>query len=370
MHANHFAPHKCYASSTSTSYLSQALPCHRWCLLHFFHYYIFSFLLRSSFYHSSPWFRFYFSRFRYFLFTLLFSQILMSENLQVIEARCPPLRQTDRPRPAQSPRTTRMPKRSARREASHPGSDTNTSSRAGADLQTTDQTRLQSRDSSSLPAHAQSTTPHIRLVEPASPSSEPRVVLPTTGHVDVDQEVQNQHSVRTHDSRSPSNASATSLRVPPLPTSRVAWHEYIPQELPMETVQSYIQELLVIQVDDVEESSSPSRIPLCPFILGHIQPSSRIIPHVPLYIPNCPTYIFFLLYVIREIRSNSHNDYVAVFSVIYVGHTGRRPSLIGSRTSHYFVEQVQANVTRERERARELILQAQHFFFPLQRTGV
>ena len=136
------------------------------------------------------------------------------------------------------------------------------------------------------------------------------------------------------------------------------WREYSAEESPMETVQSYIQDLLVIDgtIDEDKAQGTKSKLPLCPFILAHLQPSNRIIPNVPLTIPSCPAYTCYLLYVIKEAQC-THNDlmgYTAVFSIF---RGNNMPTLIGAKTNYSFVEQVRSNIIKERERARRLVIE-------------
>jgi len=125
----------------------------------------------------------------------------------------------------------------------------------------------------------------------------------------------------------------------------------------METVQKFIQELMVIDITYAQDTTSMNKVPLCPFILAHLQPSNCIIPHMPLYLPSSPTYVFYLLYVLKEtIPASQTTEYTAVFSMVFTGHLSRHPSLVGSRASIQFVEKVQANIAREKQRINELFL--------------
>jgi hypothetical protein len=161
--------------------------------------------------------------------------------------------------------------------------------------------------------------------------------------------------------------SSALLPIPP-------WREYFPEQSPMETVQNYIQDLHVIEITHTKGSQNAKHgIPLCPFIIAHLQSSNRIIPYVPLTIPSCPGYIFLLLYVLKETTVSNfnqiHTEYTAVFSCILTGQ-GRYPSTIAAKASYSFVEQVRSNVLREKERARKLMFEARRDLFPLRTWGI
>jgi hypothetical protein len=204
-----------------------------------------------------------------------------------------------------------------------------------------------------------------RRLSSSSRSSEDKTIQPSTS------------------SFSPSNITSTPISSMILPSSFHMpirqWCEYSTEESPMETVQSYVQDLPVLEVtiDRRKDQSTRPGISLCPFILAHLQPSNRIIPLVPLTIPSCPAYRFYLLYVLKETtlfiyegNLTDHTAYTAVFSVFRTGHGTGYPILIGTKTNQAFVEQVRSNIQRERERARKLITEAHHVLFPLRPFGL
>jgi hypothetical protein len=145
----------------------------------------------------------------------------------------------------------------------------------------------------------------------------------------------------------PQNPSSISL--PPK-----YWYEHSPRQWPMETVQSYIQDLHIVQVPRFEDV----KIPLCPFILSHLQPSDHILPHLPLFLPSCPGYLIFLLYALKEIPpspipTNQPQTHLVVFSVIFPEH--RCPSIIGSKVDQGFIERIRYNIREERVRTNQFI---------------
>ena len=224
-----------------------------------------------------------------------------------------------------------------------------------------------SQPSYTLTAHTQSTSPQPICVEPTSSSSEPGVIPSSTVHVPHGR-IRPPRPV-LNDTEPSSDGSATSHRLPPQPSSHLVWHEYPSREEPMETVQRFIQELMVIDITHVQDTTN--KVPLCPFILAHLQPSNRIIPHIPLSLPSCPAYVFYLLYVLKETLPTSQStEYIAVFSMIFTGPSSGHPSLVGSRASIQFVEKIQANVEREKQRINELFLRLRNVYFPLRRYGI
>jgi hypothetical protein len=165
----------------------------------------------------------------------------------------------------------------------------------------------------------------------------------------------------------PATGGLYSRRIAPLPSSSLipqAWKEFSDKADTTAMVQSYVQDLYVIEVAR-EENLSPvaNGIPLCPFILAHLQPSNRIIPYVPLTIPSCSEYRFLLLHVLKETTTFSSGeefiDYIAVFSMIYIGLmnsiTSQYPKLVGTRASLAFVEQVRKNVRTEKVRIQQVL---------------
>lgn len=177
-------------------------------------------------------------------------------------------------------------------------------------------------------------------------------------------------TTRTHipHTHRPTLLPASFLSLPPKP-----WYEYSSEESPMETIQSFIQDLYIFDVEYQEGNGrSLHGVPLCPFILAHLQPSNRIIPHVPLTLPSCPEYFLILLYAIKETPNHPNLDpqYVLVFSLIHLGQTDKCPSLVGTKSCRGFIDQIQENVHKEKERVRRLLTDTSRILFPLRTSGV
>jgi hypothetical protein len=210
---------------------------------------------------------------------------------------------------------------------------------------------------------------HPLCVEPATPIQNLSQGTSSTVHGSA-QPLETPTSLQTQTSHSPPLFRTQTSHSPPLPSSsrRQTSNRYQHQGPPMETLQSYIQDLHIVEVARTPEAPPHNRIPLCPFILAHLQPSSYLLPHVPLHLPTCPDYSFYLLYVLKETTISSvlgamTIDYIAVFSMIPTGLSNKYPTLVGARASYAFVEKVRASVQAERERANGLLIQAQRTAF-------
>ena len=104
--------------------------------------------------------------------------------------------------------------------------------------------------------------------------------------------------------------------------------------------------------------NAPLRIPLCPFILAHLEPRHHIAPLVPVYLPHVGGHFFYLLYVLKDTimfspeDPNPHTQWVAVFVMVTYRYP---PTIIGTVISEAFVEQIQKNVKEQSKRLRDRI---------------
>jgi len=160
-----------------------------------------------------------------------------------------------------------------------------------------------------------------------------------------------------------SRSSTATLSPPiipnPLPLINVArrWGSFSNEVNPLTTLSEYVQDLILFEVGSsgLNEFAPPPNITLCPFLLENLQPYERIIPHVPLYLNNCPGYVFFLLYVFKQtevISTASRDRWTAVFHLIHPGEG--RAALVGADCSIHFVHRVEVNIRTERLRIERL----------------
>ena len=212
------------------------------------------------------------------------------------------------------------------------------------------------------------TIPNKMSVSSESDLPDDEIVSSSTSRIDALLQDLRTHT-RIHTPR-PTLRPASFLSLPPKP-----WHEYSSDESPMETIQSFIQDLYILEVECQDGNARSSHgIPLCPFILAHLQPSNRIIPHVPLTLPTCPEYFLTLIYAIKETsepKANStSSQYVLVFSLIHLGQTDKYPTLVGTKSCQAFIDQIQENVHKEKDRVRRLLTDTSRILFPLRTSGV
>ena len=154
--------------------------------------------------------------------------------------------------------------------------------------------------------------------------------------------------------------STKSIDDPNDPTANLV--AYYVDDSPEMIGESYVNALHVINITHSEGTLSP--IQQCPFILAHLQPSTRIIPFVPLYLPSVPGYFFYLLYVLQEtIQSTSaeQSDYslfTAVFLMMSHGQFNRPPSIVGTGVLESYVKEIQVSIRREVKKLRDHIIQS------------
>src|SRR5215469_4639828 len=198
-----------------------------------------------------------------------------------------------------------------------------------------------------IPSSSKSIYPSNR--DSCSPSNP----IPSTGREDNTMDPVHKLEEPFTNPSTPSPKSTSSIPNKPIPPPHQL--SYFPEAEPDLIAQTYVRELQIVHI--TRQAGTPSPIPLCPFILSHLEP--HIVPHMPLRIHHMPHYLFYFQYVLKETiitPTKTFDLYAAIFSMANQRDPNHIPTILGTGITEPYLAQLQANIKEETDHLKERII--------------